>query len=208
MRILRRSTETTVQLGPFVDATDGFTAETALVVAANQVELFKAGAVAAVDISTRAWQHISAGLYRVTLLATDLDQAGPLTIRARPTGARQVWHEFNVLAATSYDTMTSGAALPANVSEVAGNGIAAVNLALAMIGMQQFTVGSGSTVDRIATDLTQTIAQHWKDRTIIMFSGPMRGQQARITGYNGATKELMVIGLTQAPAPGDSAIIV
>jgi hypothetical protein len=208
MRILKKSTAVTIQLGPFVDATDGFTLKTALNPGANDVELYKAGATSPVDVSSRSWTHRANGVYTIALLAGDVDTAGPLFISTQITGARPVAHEFVVVAASAYDALMSGTPIPSNLTQISGNATSAVNLTFTMLGVEQFTVQSGSTVNRIATDLTQSISSHWKDRTIVMFSGALKGQAARITGYNGATKELTVEGLTSAPSPGDTAVIV
>lgn len=208
MRFLKKSTAATIHLGAFVDATDGATLETALTPSANDVELYKAGATSPVDVSGRTWTHRANGVYTIALLAGDVDTAGPLFISTQISGARPVVHEFMVLDASAYDGLVSGTPFLANLTQIAANATSAINLAFTMLGVEQLTVQSGSTVDRIATDLTESISSHWVDRTLVMFSGTLKGQAARITGYNGATKELTVTGLTQAPSPGDTAVIV
>lgn len=208
MRLLKKSTAVVVHLGPFVDATDGFTLETALAASTSDVELWKAGATAPVDISGRTWTHRSNGVYTVSLLTTDLDTAGPLFISTQITGARPVAHEFMVLPDTTYDALVSGAALPADMTKVNGNAAAAGNLTFGGLGMKPITIGSGSTTTRIATNLTESASDHWKGGTLVFVSGTLSGQRTSITGYNGTTKELTVSALTQAPSNGDLAVIV
>lgn len=208
MRYLKQSTAVVLTLGPFVDATDAVTAETALSPSANNVELYKSGATSAVDISTRTWTHIGSGVYRVTLLTTDVDTAGPLVIHAHISGARPVFHEFNVLDDMPYDTLVSGDAIDANMTQIYSNATAAANQAFLGSAVQAVTVGSGSTTTRIATNLTESASSHWVGRTIVFLSGTLALQAASITGYNGSTKELTVNAMTAAPVNGDTAILV
>ena len=208
MRNIEQSTEVIVTLGPFVDATDGFTEETGLSPSATNVRLYKAGATASVDIAAATWTHVENGVYRVTLTTSHTDTAGPMLIVASITGARQVSHEFNVLAATAYDALVSGSALPANMTQVVGNATAATLMVFPALTIKNFTVGSGSSVTRIATNLTESVGDFWNGRTLIFVNGTLAGQAATITDYNGSTRELTVAALTSAPASGDSAVIV
>lgn len=207
MRFLKQNTAAVVVLGPFVDATDAVTAETALSPSASNVELFKSGGTSAVDISARSWTHIGNGQYRVTLTTSDMDTAGPAIIHAHISGARPVWHEFNVLAEATYDAMISGSPLPSNMTQVVGNGTAATLAAFGFLGLKNFTVGSGSTTTRIATNLTEAQSGHWAGGSLVFISGSLQGQRTSISDYNGTTKELTVAALTQAPSAGDIAVI-
>lgn len=207
MRILKKSTAVVVTLGPFVDATDGFTLETALSASTNDVELYKAGGTSPVDISAQTWTHRGNGVYTIALLAADVDTAGPLLISVQISGARPVSHEFNVLVDTAYDALVSGSALPSDMTKVNGNAAAAANMTFAGLGMKAVTVGSGSTTTRIATNLTESASDHWTGGTLIFISGTLAGQRTSITGYNGTTKELTVNAVTQAPSNGDLAVI-
>lgn len=208
MRFLKQSTSVVVQIGPFVDATDGVTAETALTPSSTNVRLYKAGGTTAVDIYDATWTHIGLGEYRVTLTSTHTDTAGPLTIVAQISGARPVMHEFNVLAATAYDAMVSGSALPANMTQIAGNATAAELMYYPALGIQVVTIGSGSTTTRIATNLTESANDHWNGRTLMFVNGTLAKQAAAISDYNGTTKDLTVSALTVAPTAGDLAVII
>lgn len=208
MRILKQSTAAIVTLGPFVDATDGFSLEEGLTASANQVGLRKSGSTIAVDLAARSWTHRGQAVYSVSLTTTDTDTAGPALITASMTGARTVTHEFNVLAATAYDALVSGTQIPADVTKIGGNATAAVLATFTALGAKNFTVGSGSTTTRIATDLTESASSHWSGRSIVFISGNLAGQAASITSYNGSTKELTVGALTAAPTVGDIVVIV
>jgi hypothetical protein len=207
MRFLKQSTAVLLQIGPFVDATDGFTAETALTPSSSDVELWKHNAVTAVNIFNRTWVHLGNGIYTVTLLTTDVDTAGPLSIHGHISGARPVWHEFMVLPATSYDAIVGGSPLPADMLRVNGNASAAGNLVFGALAIKPVTIGSGSSTTRIATNLTESAGDHWNGRTLAFVSGALAGQASTITDYNGSTKELVVNALTTAPVSGDIAVI-
>ena len=208
MRFLKISTSVIVQLGPFVDATDAVTAETALSPSSTNVRLYKAGGTTAVDIYDATWTHIGLGMYRVTLTTSHTDTAGPLMIVAQISGARPVVHEFMVLPATTYDMMVSGTALPANMTQLVGNSTAATLMVFGALGLKNFTVGSGSTTTTVETDLTEATNDHWNGRSIVFISGSLAGQAATISDYNGTTKAITVAALTSAPIAGDIAVIV
>lgn len=208
MRFLKQSTSVIVQLGPFVDATDGVTAETALSPSSTNVRLYKADGTTAVDIYDATWTHIGLGMYRVTLTTSHTDTAGPLMVVAQITGARPVFHEFMVLSATTYDAMVSGSALPANLTQVAGSATAAQLMLYPALGIAIVTVGSSSTTTRVATNLTVSVSDHYNGRTLLFVTGALAQQAASITDYNGTTKELTVSALTSAPSSGDVAVII
>lgn len=208
MRFLKQSTSVIVQLGPFVDSTDFVTAETALTPSSTNVRLYKADGTAAVDIYDATWTHIGLGMYRVTLTASHTDTAGPLVIVAQITGALPVRHEFNVVAATTFVALFSGTALPANMTQIAGNATAAELMYYPALGIQVVTIGSGSTTTRIATNLTESANDHWNGRTLMFVNGTLAKQAAAISDYNGTTKELTVSALTVAPTAGDLAVII
>lgn len=208
MRFLKISTSVIVQVGPFVDATDAVTAETALTPSSTNVRLYKAGGTTAVDIYDATWTHIGLGMYRVTLTTSHTDTAGPLMIVAQIAGARPVVHEFMVLPATTYDMMVSGTALPANMTQLVGNSTAATLMVFGALGLKNFTVGSGSTTTTVETDLTEATNDHWNGRSIVFISGSLAGQAATISDYNGTTKAITVAALTSAPIAGDIAVIV
>jgi hypothetical protein len=208
MPFLRQSTATLIQIGPFVASSDGVTPETALTFATGFLNLYQAGSNAAIDLSSRTVAHISQGVYALSLLASDLAVAGPLLIHARAASTQPQAYRADVLAQTSYDAMMAGAALPANVTQVNASAQAAQNLGSGALGIQNVTVGNGSTTTLVATNLTQAIGSFYNGRTLLFLTGALAGQAQTITGYNGSTKQLTVNPLTGAPSPNDTAIII
>jgi hypothetical protein len=110
MKLLKQSTAVTLKLGPFLDATDGVTAETALTLSQSDVLLSKNfGAFAQKNDSSSA-THDSSGWYGVPLNTTDTATLGPLQIHVNESGALPVFDQYMVVAANVYDSLVSGTA--------------------------------------------------------------------------------------------------
>jgi hypothetical protein len=118
---LKQSTAVDIALGPFVDATDGVTAETALTISQADVRLKKNAAAWAQKNDANAATHEENGWYEVALNATDTDTIGILIVAVNESGALPVWREFRVLAANVYDSLVSGSdLLQVDTREVGG----------------------------------------------------------------------------------------
>jgi hypothetical protein len=131
MLFLRQSTAVDVALGPFLDSTDGVTAETGLTIAQADVRLKKgSGAWAQVNDATSA-THEENGWYEKELDATDTNTVGILLIAVHEAGALPVWHEFTVLEEAVYDMLFAASALgyianaPVNVAQFGGSNLTA-----------------------------------------------------------------------------------
>lgn len=106
MSLLRQSTAVTIQLGPFLDPSNGVTEETGLTPA---VELSKAGAAFAARGSSGSVSHDAEGWYRVPLDATDTGTLGRLIAKAHDSANHlPVWAEFTVVPAAVYDALVAG----------------------------------------------------------------------------------------------------
>jgi len=121
MRYLRQSTTVTVTIGPFLDSTDGVTAEDGLA-GTMTVQIAKAGAAFANRNSATAIAFDADGFYRVELNTTDTATGGPLVLKSRVAGAAPVWHEFTIMAAARYDLAILGTGVqPVNLTQIDGN---------------------------------------------------------------------------------------
>lgn len=98
----------TVPLGPFVDSTDGVTAETALTINASDIKLTKHGATATANKNSGGATHYNGGVYYATFDATDCSTAGRLRVDVQVAGAAPVWHEWIVLPQDVYDAKYAG----------------------------------------------------------------------------------------------------
>ncbi len=122
MIFLRQSTASQeVLLGPFVDATDGNTAETGLTIANTDIKIHKAGATTLANKNSGGATHISAGNYYAVFDATDTDTVGSGAIVVQVSGALAVRHQFTVLPTAIYDWLFGVTAnLPVNVAQFGG----------------------------------------------------------------------------------------
>jgi len=120
MIYLKQSTASqSVLIGPFVDDTDGATPETALSIANTDIRLSANGGNMVAKNSGGA-THDEAGLYSITLDATDTATVGSLQLSVKVTGALYVFHDFQVVEEAIYDSiLASGATALATSSALA-----------------------------------------------------------------------------------------
>lgn len=108
MQLLKQSTAATVKLGPFVDSTDGVTAETGLTISQADIRLSKGGGAFAQTNNATGATHDENGWYGVPLDTTDTATLGRLTVAIAESGALPVWAEYLVVPANVYDSLVSG----------------------------------------------------------------------------------------------------
>ncbi len=118
---LKQSTAYTFRLGPFVDATDGFTPETGLTVGDTDIYISKAGGALAAKNDTTDGAHDAQGYYSCVLNTTDTGTLGTLFVTCYVSGARTVTKEFMVVPAAVYDSLVSGSdVLPVDLTQIDG----------------------------------------------------------------------------------------
>ena len=128
MQYLKADTATTIRIGPFVDDTDGKTAETGLTIAQADVRLSKGGAAAAQKNDSTSATHDEAGYYRVPLNTTDTNTEGTLDVCVSEAGALPVIAKFTVLPAEVYDSIVAGTdKLQTDIVQVTGSSVTNVN---------------------------------------------------------------------------------
>lgn len=132
MIYLRQSTASqSVLLGPFIDDTDGKTAETGLTIANTDIRLSKNGGNMAAK-NSGGGTHDEAGWYTITLDATDTNTVGRLQISVDVAGALPVWMECQVLEESIYDALFAASAAGYSTLDAAGVrtavGLASANL--------------------------------------------------------------------------------
>lgn len=115
---LKQSTAVDIALGPFVDSTDGFTAETGLTISQADVRLKKNNGNWGQKSESTTATHEENGWYEVPLDTTDTGTLGILVVAVNESGALPVWREFLVVPANVYDSVISGTdKLDVNVEE-------------------------------------------------------------------------------------------
>lgn len=100
---IRQSTATTINIGPFINETDGCTPETALTLAPADIKLSKNGAKLAQKVETSTATHDANGWYTCKLDAKDTDTLGRLLVSVQKPGALPVWHECHVVFGDYWD---------------------------------------------------------------------------------------------------------
>jgi len=187
MLLLKQSTAVTVKIGPFIDDTDGKTAETALTISQADVRLSKNGGDMAQKTESTACTHDELGIYDCPLDATDTATLGRLRLHVHESGALPVCHEFMVVPANVYDSLVGGtdtleadavqaggSALQAasgylKVKDAAGNDVAPDADADAILAQLEALVGTPVITSTIISGTEQDIAHYRGDTAPIAF---------------------------------------
>jgi hypothetical protein len=125
---LKQSTAITLKIGPFLDETDGKTAETGLTIAQADVRLSKNGANIAQKNESTSCTHDELGIYGCPLDTTDTATLGRLQLFVHKSGALPVWHEFMVVPANVWDSMFGADMLKVDIHAIDDDETAANNL--------------------------------------------------------------------------------
>ena len=148
MLYLKQSTASqSVLLGPFVDSTDGVTAETGLTIANTDIRLSANGGNMFAK-NSGGGTHDENGWYTITLDATDTATVGRLQVSCVVSGALPVHQTYQVLEEAVYDALFGSGAtgeLLVDVAKISGDSVAADNLEAACDGTG-YNVGNGSIV--------------------------------------------------------------
>ena len=116
---LKQSTAYTFRMGPFLDDTDGKTAETGLTIEDSHIRVSKAGGNFIDKNETTNAAHDEAGFYVVILDTTDTNTVGELQIAIHMSGALPVFKTFQVVEEDIYAAIFAGSAtLAASVASV------------------------------------------------------------------------------------------
>lgn len=131
---LQQSAALTIIIGPFLDDTDGKTAETGLTVTSIDVDLYKGATKSDLTITASGGNndmaHVANGYYSLELTTGNTDTAGQLMVTANISGALPVWRTFTVLPAQVFNSLVAGSdALQVHTSEITSNLITASVLA-------------------------------------------------------------------------------
>lgn len=187
MNYLRQSTAASVKFGPFVDDTDGKTAETALTIQKADVRMSKNGGNMAATHSDQGASDVGAphdelGVYDGSFDTTDTNTLGRLRVDIYKSGALAWWREWQIIPADVYDALVAGSiVLPVNTTQVEGvdasdkigDSVLSRNVSNVEVGLGEHTLGtivlfllesiaSGSTLtvhrtDGSTTHITKTL---------------------------------------------------
>ena len=112
MKYLKQSTAHTFRIGPFLDETDGKTAETGLTITQPDIRLSKNGGDFAQLAASGTLTHDEAGWYILTLATGDTNTVGSLIVAIHESGALPVWVEYQVVEEATYDFLYASGATP------------------------------------------------------------------------------------------------
>lgn len=127
---LKQSTAVTVKMGPFVDNTDGYTAETGLTISQADIRLTKNGGAFAQTNNAAGATHDENGYYGVPLNTTDTNTLGTLRVSINESGALPVWQDFMVVPANVYDSLFSTDKLQVDITQIDGQDTSGNNATL------------------------------------------------------------------------------
>lgn len=205
---IQKSTSITVKMGPFVDKTDGDTAETGLTITQPDVRLSKNGGAFAQKAAAQTLTHDEKGYYGLTLDATDTDTLGRLTVHIHESGALPVWQDFMVVPTNVWDSMFGTDALQVDTIQISGSSDAADKLEESAKSMTTGAAISGTlSTTRMSTNLTESTNDHFVGKSLNWNTGALAGQSSDITAYDGVNKILTFTALTEAPVAGDDFVI-
>jgi len=126
---LKQSTAVDVIVGPFIDKTDGNTAETALTVTQAEVRLSKNGGNMAQKNEATALAHDELGYYLCKFDATDTNTLGILQLMIHESAdALPVYHEYMVVTANVWDTLCSTDLFQTDLTQIGGVAQSATDL--------------------------------------------------------------------------------
>jgi len=152
-RLLKQSTAFTFRIGPFVDSTDGVTAETGLTITQSDIRLSKNGGAFAQKNAAGTLVHDENGWYALPFDTTDTGTLGPLTVAIAESGALPVWEHFLVVPANVYDSLVAGSDyLETDVTQLSADTTAANNAESFFDGTGY--AGTGNTIPTV-TAVTQ-----------------------------------------------------
>lgn len=130
---LKQSTAVTVKIGPFVDDTDGKTAETGLTISQADIRLSKNGGNIAQSNNSAGATHDELGYYDVPLDTTDTNTLGTLRVLISESGALPVWQDFMVVPANVWDSLFGADKLQVHADEITAGLITAAAIATGAI---------------------------------------------------------------------------
>lgn len=171
---LKQSTAATVKLGPFVDSTDGATAETALTISQADVRLSKNGGDFAQKNDATSATHDELGYYDVPLNTTDTNTAGNLLVVVSESGALPVFASFVVLATNIYESLIAATdKLYVDAYEISSSTTAADNVEANITNLNT-TISSRATQSSVDTvdDFLDTEIAAIKAKTDLIPAAP------------------------------------
>jgi len=123
--------------------------------------------------------------------------------------AATVHSDLDDIQARLPSALTGAGNLKADMLALDGSTDAATNLKASVSTILRGSAITGTlSTTQATTDLTEATNDHYNGRRLIWTSGVLIAQATPITDYDGATKMLTYVALTEAPSNGDTFVIV
>ncbi len=195
--LLKQATATTILLGPFLDDTDGKTAETGLTISQADVLLWKEGGTTlAQKNESTACTHRSNGLYTCPINATDTNTLGVLSVSVAESGALPVRHDYLVVPADVYEILVNSGTTATKFK----NSIGTVS------GV--FTASGTPTTTVVQSDASAATGAY-DGRWLFCLTGTNAGLGRIVNSYSNTNGEFQLVsGFPSAPSAGDTFIVI
>jgi len=121
---LRQSTSQSRSIGPFISSTDFVTIQSGLTINNTNIRLLPNGGTS-VTKNSGGGTYKQDGFYSLTFDSTDTQHVGELLITCKMSGALPVFHKFNVVEESVYDSIWNigpSSILSTNVISINGSG--------------------------------------------------------------------------------------
>lgn len=162
---VKQSTAVTIVLGPFVDSTDGVTAETGLTISQADVRLSKNGGAFAQKNDSNAASHMENGYYSCALNTTDTNTLGSLRVAVSESGALPVWRDFLIMPANVWDSLLGADKLQVHVDEMTAGIITSTVVADGFLTAAKLAADA-ITAAKVAADVGAEIADAVWDESL------------------------------------------
>jgi hypothetical protein len=192
--MLKQSTAVTVKIGPFIDDTDGKTAETGLTLSQADIRLSKNGGDIAQKNESSAATHDELGIYDCALDTTDTGTLGRLQLWVHEAGALPVWHEFMVLPANVWDSLFGSDKLQVHADEITAGLITAAAIATDAIDADAIKADAVTEIQSGLSTLTAQQVWEYGTRTLSSFGTLVADVAAAVWGA--AARTLTAFGFT------------
>lgn len=161
--------------------------------------------------ATNTPTHVGGGLYHLVLEAAEMEYSYVQVILHDDD---EQFEDQCILIKTYGDTSAAvrwdfDTVVPeVNVIQIQNSEDAAYYLSLGAMGLIYGSATGVPTTVNMATDLTETEDDQYKDRSVVWISGVLKGQAKVITAYDGTAKVVTFEETTSAPSAADEFIIV
>lgn len=212
---LKVSTAVTVKMGPFVDSTDGVTAETGLTISQADIRLSKNGGNIAQSNNAAGATHDELGYYDVPLDTTDTGTLGTLRVLISESGALPVWQDFMIVPANVWDSLFGADKLQVHADEItaglitatalADNAITAAKIAADAIGASELAADAVAEIQSgLATAAALTTVDGIVDAILVDTDTTLPGLIAALNNLSAAQVNAEVVDVIRTDVIPDS----